>query len=415
MKQLLLLVILLNLSLSKTFGLEISFNSLREFIETKNNKVAATALNAEAAIERQGFLTRSFLPKITLNAAQESFETGIYSSKTQPVYGIAASVNLYNGHRDKYENEIRNLNVEKTKTVKDQVIAEELLQARMTYWECIYLTNKVEILKTAMEINSKNAASAQKRINSGVATQTDKIEFEMEAINLERELLATDVLLTNAKNTLNFILGLEENKKLIFNEKFEHDHDYESQINFKVSDIEFLYKNIEIDSEIFDNHASKEKNAIFPKLDAYASYNQFNLRERDFLNQSDRDEFVLGIKISLDLPSGFESNRDSMSNQLQAQASKSLLDYQKKSIYNKIKNQENELKYLHDQVHFAEENIKKSEQYYKFTQSEYARGVKNSPDVLNASQMLLAAKDKRIAIVKNFLVLKSRYLTQIGK
>ena len=43
--------------------------------------------------------------------------------------------------------------------------------------------------------------------------------------------------------------------------------------------------------------------------------------------------------------------------------------------------------------HNAEENIKRAERYYRLTQSEYNRGVKNSPDVLGASQRLFAWQD----------------------
>ncbi|OYZ13487.1 MAG: hypothetical protein B7Y39_17580, partial [Bdellovibrio sp. 28-41-41] len=80
-----------------------------------------------------------------------------------------------------------------------------------------------------------------------------------------------------------------------------------------------------------------------------------------------------------------------------------------------IENEVAELKLLHSQVHDAEENIVRAEKYYKLTQSEYARGVKNSPDMLSASEKIFEVKNKRLEILKDFNLKQAHVLAKINR
>jgi len=397
------------------FALEINSKNLKSLLEQKNARISASEMQVEAAKVREGVLARSFLPSVKLSASQESFKTGIESYKTQPTYGVEGNINLFNGGRDKLESTIRSKNTELQLVQKDQVIYSELQKVRTIYWDIIYLINKKELFQSAIEINKSNAKSAQRRIKSGVATETDRVEFEMEAINLQRELRAAELQLTNNINSLMVVLNLDVSEKLEFPEKLIHDHEFESLMNHGVKDLEFAFKNSQLNSQIHILQAEKEKRALWPKVDAFASYNQYNQREKDFQSNFDRDEYAIGIKLTVDLPSGIESNREAASQSYQANSAQTLADIQKREIATHIKNEMNELNFLHDQVHDAEENIKRAEKYYQLTQSEYSRGVKNSLDVLGSSQRLYEMRHKKLEIIRDFQLSKGHLLAQFGK
>ena len=416
MKQKLLLLFFFNGSwFFNAYSLEVNSKNIKSLIEQKNVRISASEWQIQAAKEREGILARSFFPSVKLSAAQENFTTGQNRNKTQPIYGIEGDINLFNAGKDKIESEIRDTTTRVQATYNQQTIYTELQKARSYYWEILYLKSKKDILTAAIEINKSNSLAAERRIKSGVATQTDRVEFEMEAINLQRELQLTDVQFKNNINMLKITLNLEESENFEFQEVLVHEHDFETMMNHTVKDFEFSFKDAELNAKINSLQSDKQRRAIWPRVDAFASYYQYNQREKDFLSAIDRDEYTVGIKVTIDIPAGLESNRDAAAYHYQAKSAQNLAIIRRREIETHLKNEMNELNYLHDQVHNAEENIKHAEKYYRLTQSEYNRGVKNSPDVLGASQRLLAMRHKRLEIVKDFQLSKGHILSQLGK
>ncbi len=397
------------------YGLDINSKSLKALVEQKNSRVSASQFQIQAAKEREGILGRSFFPSAKLSASQETFKTGVDRYRTQPMYGVEGTINLYNGGRDSLESDIRKTTSELESVYAQQVLSSELQKVRSLYWEILYLKYKIQLLSDANEINKSNTASALRRIKSGVATGTDKLEFDMEAVNLTRELDQAEIQLKNNTNMMLVLLNLDPNEKLEFNEELVHEHEIEPALNNKPQNFEFQFKDLSLKSKINNMQSDKEKKNLWPKLDAFASYYQFNQREKDFISSIDRDEYAFGIRITIDFPSGFESNRDAASYSYQAKSAEALATNQKREIETHIKNEMNELNFLHDQVHNADENIKRAQSYYKSTQAEYSRGVKNSPDVLTASQRLFDMRHKRLEIVRDFQISKGHLLSQMGQ
>ena len=71
--------------------------------------------------------------------------------------------------------------------------------------------------------------------------------------------------------------------------------------------------------------------------------------------------------------------------------------------------------FLHDQVHAAEENIARATKYHDLTKSEYARGVKNSPDMLGAAEKLFEMRHKRLEIIRDYQIAKGHILSKTGR
>ena len=71
--------------------------------------------------------------------------------------------------------------------------------------------------------------------------------------------------------------------------------------------------------------------------------------------------------------------------------------------------------FLHDQFHAAEENITRATKYHELTKSEYARGVKNSPDMLGAAEKLFEMRHKRLEIIRDYQIAKGHILSKTGR
>ncbi|MCC2677828.1 MAG: exporter outer rane component [Pseudobdellovibrio sp.] len=393
----------------------VNSSNLKDLLEQKNSRIAAAKLQAEAANERKGYFARSFLPDIEIYGAQEDFKTGQHDRINQPAYGAEARLNLFNGGRDWAQADVREKRAEQLKFHSMRVQSEELEKSRIIYWEVLYLKEKIALQKSATEINERNFKAAVRRLNSGVGTESDRIEFEMHRIVLKQELEEANLQLNNRLRELAAILNLDDASEIKISETLEHEHDYKDLLQHKTKDHEFLYKESELLSNISELEARNKKYSWAPSIDAFATYNQYNQREIDLPDAGDRTESVVGLKAAIKFSSVFESNRESKALKQEALGLAKISEQQKYEIHVHVENEMSELDLLHSQVHLAEENIKLAEKYYKLTESEYSRGVKNSPDVLGASNRLLEIKDKQLQIVRDFQISKAHILSKIGK
>ncbi|WP_413289166.1 TolC family protein [Bdellovibrio sp. HCB337] len=394
---------------------KINSETLRSLLETKNAKVQAAQKGKEAAEEKEGYLTRSFLPSLEMYVGQETFKPGRQDTVTEPAYGAELRVNLFNGGRDQLENRVRELGTEKKGFEVQRVLSEELEKARTEYWHSLYYREKISLLQSTIEVNKQNLSSADRRIRSGVATESDRVEFEMQAIELAQELSESKMKQESHLRNLKVLLGVAKLNVGSLSEKLDHEHEYEGELKHSMKDHEFLVKENEILAEQNRLLAKKEKREWWPKLEAFAAYNQYNERDKEFADAQDRTESVVGLRVNLSASAGLESRREGAALQKEAEGASAIAVFQKTEIEAHLENEMAELSLMHSQIHDAEENIKRAEKYYRLTQSEYGRGVKNSPDVLGASEKLFETRHKRLEIVRDFQLAKAHVLSKIGK
>jgi len=415
LRNIILIAALLFPSINIAAPITIRSTDLKSLIESKNERVLAKKHEKDAAEYRKGYFLRSFLPKIEIYGAQESFRKGTHVRKEQAAYGAEANINLFNGGRDMLEASKRSFTFQRKEFEKQTILAEEIDKARGIYWNIIYLQNLTSLLKEARSLNDTNLKSASRRLTSGVATEVDRVEFEMKEIDLKREFTLAELELQNHKKILSAVLGFDPTADLKFSEELDHEHRWEETLIHSHDEHNFLAKPKELMSEEQLLEARIKNRSYWPKLDAFAGWNQFTEREEDFVNAKDRRESVVGLRLSMDFFDGFNSQKDASALRSEAAAISAESNYQKRELEIHIHNELAELKLLHEQVHEAEENIKRASRYYSLTKSEYARGVKNSPDVLGATEKLYGMKQKHLAIIRDFQIAKSHILSKIGK
>lgn len=395
--------------------LEITSESLRSLVEARNSELSSARAEAEAADERRGSWGRSFLPALEVDAAVESFRSGRDSQKTQPTHGIEARLNLLNGGRDRIEGERRDLGAQRGRVRVTRVFSEELETARTLYWEILYLQEKLLLLDEALATNSRNLAQANRRIKSGVSTDSDRFEFEMNEVDLKRSLAEARLEFNKKRELLALALGLDKDAPASFPEKLGHDHEIDKTAVHDHAAHDFLSKELELEARDLELAREVTSRSWWPKLDAYALVRQHNEREKEFTAPEDRVESAVGLRLSLELAAGFESAREGSARAKEASAARARARRKQEEVEVHLRAEKAELSLLHDQVHEAERNIARAESYYKLTQSEYARGVKNSPDVLGAAEKLFERRHKLLEILRDFQIAKAHFLSKHGR
>ncbi len=335
--------------------------------------------------------------------------------KSQAVYGIEAKLNLFNGGRDSLESDIRSLTTQKQTSRYARITSDELLKVRSLFWEIMYSQERLELLESLIKINDQNSQSALKRIRSGVATESDKMEFEIKAVDLKQDLEMAKLKLKVQTDELRLAINVAKEATLHLPKSIVHEHDFESSLRHSPEDHEFISRENDLQSELSELSSKSQGLEWLPKIDAIAGYNQFNEREKEFPESNQRTESYVGFRVSIGLPAALESSKEAQAQSMESVSFKRKAEYQRKLAHGHMENEVAELRLLHGQIHDAEENILRAEKYYKLTQSEYARGVKNSPDVLSASEKIFEVRIRRLEILKEFNLKRAHVLAKINK
>lgn len=410
-----ILLLILSCAFAQT-KMNLNSKDLKNLVETRNMRVKAKMEEREGAVKREGYFARSFLPVAELHGAQEQFKKGPLPVKTQPTYGAELRVNVFNGGRDRLEGRRRMLAAERKSYEGAHTVSIELGKAREAYWHVIYLRDYIQLLKEARKNSTESLKAAERRIRSGVATETDRVEFQMQDMDLKRELERAELEQKNQIRSLMVLLGLDQETVLEFNENLSHEHDWQAAVKHTEEDHAFLIKPSQLQAKEAEVQASVQRRSWLPKVDVFAGYNQFNQRQEEgYSDASDRKESVVGVRLTMSLFEGLTGQRESDALTKEADAARAEASYINQEVEAHLHGEIAELNLLHDQVHDAEENIKRAEKYYQLTKSEYSRGVKNSPDMLGATEKLINIRQKRLEIVRDFQVAKSHVLSKIGR
>lgn len=394
---------------------QLTSDKLKALLEEKNAKVAAARLDVSASRDRAGSLQRSFLPSLEVRAGAAISRSETPSWRNDSEYGIELKSNIYSGGRDRIQNEIRDLETERRTNQLKLVISEELDRASSIYWRVLYLREKLALLNVSLDINKQNLNGAQKRIRSGVAANSDRFEFEIKEADLKRLVSLASVQFSNDVQELKVILGLEKDSKLILTESFVHDHG--SPITVTASQFGYLFKDHELVGQQYFLAAEEQGRVWWPKLDIFASLDKDGTTSSyasEKLNGLGPNKFSMGLRATVNLPAGLESKREASALLQEASAAKLLASHKERVITAHLESETAQLKVLHDQVHETEQNIARAERYYKITQSEYARGVKNSPDVLGASDKLFDARHSRLETIRDFQIARWHIVSKLG-
>ena len=388
---------------NKAHSIEVTYENLKTIVE-KNS------LNIEAWQSDDKRFFRPHLPEVEVFAAQESFKEGNKAQHTQPTFGAEVKYNIFNGRNHFYDTKKREVQINNKRFTYQRT-----KNVRETYWKYIYSIESINLINEMIELNKSNLKSVQQRIKAGVATQTDRYEFELKSIDLKQRLKEITLSSENLKRQIKFLLNLNNTEDFTVTGSLQHDHNYTTELNYKKSDFDFLYNERDLASDLEVLKSRMPKSIYWPRVDLYASYKQHNQLEIDMPNSEDRVEKLAGVKLSINLNEAIEHEREAKATLLEATTLVNRARYQKHEFGLHVEKEILELDLLHSQIHDSDLSIEIANKYFKTTLAEFARGVKGSADVLSVSEKLFETKNKKLEIIRDFQISKSNVLSMIGQ
>lgn len=397
-----------------TAEVHIDFTNLKAMIEAGNEKIRASKHLAFAARHRVRDTGRFFLPSLDISAAQETFRLGPESARTQPEYGVEARVNIFNGGKDRLRSQAHRVSTKRHEAETKIVATEQVGAGRELYWRILYAAATADLLREALASNKENLLAADRRIKSGVATISDRLEFEMNQSELSRELARTELEKRSLERDLLVLLGREPTDRLILKGTLSHDDRWEVELQHTHADHEFLVRPSHLRGEEARLEARAATRSWLPKVDVYAAWLDLNQRSEDSTPDG-RTDRVIGIRASMSLLDGFNSRGEAAALREEATSAGLLASHLAKETEAHVAREFQDLHLLHSRVHEEDENIKRARTYYQLTQSGYTRGVKSSSDVLGATQKLYDTKRGRLEIIRDFQIARGHVLSKIDK
>ena len=393
----------------------VDFDSIPALVRERNDHAKGAALLAEAEGQQKGVLRRSLAPTLGFRAGAETFKTGSRASRAEPFGFLEAGINLYRGGRDKLADEAVEARVSAASADADRILREEIKKARQAYWTLVSQREVLALLSEAKAANSSNQGAASTRIRAGLATETDRIEFEMFDIELGQDLARAKLEAESTERELRVLLGLDEGVQIQTQAQVGHEEKDKSLTSKVALDEHPSVAALTFGAIEADVGSRQLGRWWWPRLDAYGSHGLNTFREREFEPASERVESVVGLQISMDLFDGFISRTEASRKALEAEGLRREARQTASELRAQVERSQAELELTHTLIHDSEAAIKRSASYLARTLDEYKRGVKNSPDVLAASERNLSMRRRFAELRRDYQLARAELMAVLGQ
>lgn len=391
----------------------LSFEDIKPLVENNNGQYKSEQLKKQA-LELENFsVLRSFIPEITAYKEFQSTQQGEEFFVKHPEMRARAQFNLYNQGKDYLNTQVTKTELLNQQSQVSLTLKQQTKLAGVLYWNLVFYKEMNALHKSMIKINEQNKRSANKRIQSGLATESDRLEFDMTQIELKHHLKEIAFKLKTIKQSLSLLLGTENFE---VPEKLIHAHKIENLITNSVLSQDYV-EPIKNKFELFKTKDQLTSLYWTPKVDFNIEYEKYDKTIRiPSLNITDslESELVLSLSLTFDLDGATRTNKTSKALAYKAKAYEHEYYYQKQKRQNELSSKVEELKLMHHLVHEVEEEIELAQKYYNLTKKEYSRGAKNSPDMLGAANRLYDKNKERLKLIRDYHVLKTEYLSLIN-
>ena len=323
------------------------------------------------------------------------------------LYG-KAEWNIYRGGNDSSElgksKIVSELEQKRLEAVKAKISRE----ISRVYFELLFLLESSDLKRKAIQMNQEQMKLGKLKKSSGFTSSADVIEFELRdaTLNSDLKMLTQDV--SEKSRELSVLLGRKDiATPLVVKGHLTRDSSLDlnrSSIVAQIRDSNFELAEARAEIQLGEMDARVAKSGFLPSVDLEATYGKLANEERVFAGN---DNYSVALKVSVPLFSGLETLNQTRSARFKVVAKEASASKKNLSTLAEADNLFSKLATLNDRLNLEEKNLSKSEEYYKITLGEYRRGVKNSPDMVGASERLVEAR------IRNLEYRKDYYLTKL--
>lgn len=393
----------------------VSYDDLPKLVKERNENVQAAQASLSAQEKRTGHFARSFLPGVSAEVGSESHKAGTDPKAQREYWKIGASMNLFRGGRDHLEEQRRQESVKAAQAESYGEFAKELKEARQAYWKLVAANQLMAQREESLKRNEENLKAAKRRASSGQASSADTLQFELHQTTLKQELKKLSLERDLLRNRLSVAIGWDEHESIEVPSQFPHPSEQSPLPEELQPEKNLDVMQLRAKERVESLAAGRASRWWAPSLDLYADYGIPSLNDEYSLALRRDKEWTAGVRLAINLGDGFDARSEASAKTLEATAQERRMRHRIREAVAQDHELRHDLKLLHELIHDADQDITKAEKFLKLTEQEYARGVKNGPDMLSAFQRYYEFMQRRTELYRDFHESTSELLALLAK
>lgn len=374
-------------------------------------KEAEANVNSFSAISKKNRAT--FFPEISLEGGPLKTKFDSEKHNGTSIYG-KAEWNIFRGGKDSALVSKGNLEEKTAKARYEYSKARISREAAKAYYEMLFILESIDLKLKAIEMNRDQMKLAKAKKTSGFTSEADVIEFELREATLNSDLKQLQQAQNSKSRDLAILLGRGNDSSLVAVlghlsaeiriPKKESLIAIVSLRNQELSEAKYELESSEIDLRVV-------RSEFLPKVDLLAKYGKLSNEEKVF---DEKNNYSVGVTLNLPIFSGFSSLYGFRAAQYAKEKSEIQISKQNNIVLAEAEQLYSQLISLRERLDLEEKTLLRSEEYYKITTGEYRRGIKNSPDMVTASERLIDARIRNLEFRKEYQITLIELLGMAG-
>ncbi len=370
----------------------------------KNQEIKSLENNIEAKQALRNSANSAFYP--TLNAvgglSQNKTDEVPFIEKGYLAY-VEGQLNLFRGFRDQSFGRLKEIDFRVSGLDLEAKKRELRWQLTEILSDMIFFHKFENILAEELKVAQLQKQMAGKKVSAGLTGPVDNLEFELREteILIEQKQIAQQHLESHQKLIKLFgedlpdsVLGQIDFSRPDTLMKVATQTNIENSIDYKKADL--TQSRIEIEKK-------EIKADFYPSLDFTYSFGRLSPSDD---NPIKFNENRYALLLTIPLFSGFDTYYKTKSANLAHQSAERYKLQRLTEIKAELNISKTKMGELISLYEINEKRSIASQKYFDLTLAEYRRGVKNSPDLVSATDRLFVSKKKKFEILKELELLK---------
>jgi len=382
----------------------VGIEGLTSRLSEKNQELASLRQQVESKEALYSSSAAGFLPTLNVVGGWVQNKTDDLATAEKGYIGyIEGRYNLFNGFKDNSLLNQKEIDLKLTKIDLELKQRELRLALTEVASDMILLHKLQNILDEEYNTTQIQNKMAAKKVAAGLTGSVDNLEFNLRESEIQIEKNQIDQLHKEAHQKLIQLYGEDLTDSELDKVSFSSVEELVSLTKKFSLENNLEYQKSSLILAKAQYVRSESRADYLPKLDFTFNVGRLTPNENTTLQYN---ESKYAITLTVPLFSGFETFNKTKSASFQATSAEKLKMQKISDVqadFNILKNKAIELSAL---FKINESKLLNSQKYFDLTLGEYKRGIKNSPDLVTATERLFSSKKKKYEILKELELLK---------
>lgn len=394
---------------------EMSLPEVLAMTEEANFRVRMAEADMDIARSQYRQTNAAFLPQLSFE------ETGIRTNDPLSVFGFRlkqeavtaadfnpATLNApdpYNNFSTKFEVRQPLLNADmlfKRGAMKNQLSAAEeqfkgtlayaRFQVKDTYYRLVLMMEQLDAIDKSLTAARENERQAGNFLEQNMISKADYLAAKVRMLELESRKSQVQNQLLTVQDNLNFLLGIEEEIKIVPSDSMETPRISEDQLEDVKPTANSELRALDYRVSAAEQMLRSSKFSFVPSINLFGNY-EFN---DEVLLGTKGESYMVGATLKWNLFSGFSKVGKVMENK--AQLNKAKIAYESRSFKNRldIEKAKRSISQAQVQLDFAESSVEQAAEDYRIRIDRYEQGMEKTTDLLAAEAKLSQSRFQRL-------------------